>query len=120
MKDNKKELQKFSRNNIINALLKQGDWVVNDILFNLQRDGLDEAYIQLQKVDSERDKAFQEFFDWKQEMAKQYGNGQRVKLANIPNCEITKGAEFEQKYNQKCKVADLAQIKFDKIALIKE
>lgn len=97
-----KKLESYSKSEIIQAIRAVPKYMVNGLkVEKLVLDRLD--VIKSEKIFAEADKArrteidrMNEFFAWKKEMIKKYGDGERVSIKDIPFTDRQRGAKLQQ------------------------
>ena len=107
-----KELSKYSKEDIIEALGRQyqADFIISGIVDDLEYIASKRLLDEHGKAIKAREDAFGAYADWRNQMCIAYGDGKSVKLTNIPPKEITKGAALERAL----KSATEAEQKLDK------
>lgn len=92
-----KRLRKFSKNEIIDDVVRYG-WgnVVEDMLFRLETKAIKELRDIQTKAFDDTKSAFSAYEKWQQDMVNTYGDGKSVKMMNIPISELEKGAKLEK------------------------
>lgn len=96
--DTIKKLNKFSKEQIIKAILEShvSHFILDNLEYQAQQDLLNK---HSSAIDAER-AAAQACMDWRREMCERYGNGRNCKLKDIPNNEIMRGARLEAEWKE--------------------
>ncbi len=106
----KKELNKFSKEDIIDCLVEDSLFTFNEyqmktFIYKLQSrkrlNDLDREQAEFDKVSKESSEAMKLYSDWKTKVIEKYGKDGEVKLVDIPLEEIQIGAKFEADFNKK-------------------
>lgn len=89
----RKELEKYSKADIINALCAtfNADHVVRSMLCILSRKAFDRAQKAEEKAFNEEMDSSDQYLKWLKEMAEKYGDGRRVNFTTLPAAELKKG-----------------------------
>lgn len=108
----KKELSKFSKEDIIDCLIKDSlftfnDYRLNDFIRKLKSrkflNDLDRQQAEFERVSEESSVAMKLYFDWKKKVVEKYGKDGQVKLGDLPPDELQLGAKLEADYEKKNK-----------------
>lgn len=93
-----KKLSKYSKEDIIEALGKQyqADFIISGIINDLEQKDSQKTLDDHSKALDALISAREAFLKWRKEMCVRYGDGKTVKLSNIPQEEIKKGAVLER------------------------
>ncbi len=93
-----KELSKYSKEDIIEALGRQyqADFIISGIVGDLEYIASKRLLDDHGRAIKTREDAFGAYMEWRNQMCRAYGDGKSVKLLNIPPEEITKGAALER------------------------
>lgn len=93
-----KKLSKYSKEDIIEALGQQcqADFIIRGILNNLEYIASKRVFDDYDKAIKEHKDAFKAYMEWRKQICIAYGDGESIKLTNIPPEEITKGAALER------------------------
>lgn len=114
----KEKLQQFTKDEIIEAILKRARWhsllSVDEIVYEIKGDRRQKAFEKGQKARQHAIECMQKYFDWRKEVAQKYGNGESVKLKDIPFNELQKGAELEKKWIESDEARKKAEKEEDK------
>lgn len=106
----KKKLSKYSKADIIDAVCNEfmADHIVHGMLLFLEGR-------TMQRLMDEEDKAFKAqnaagdaYISWQADMIKRFGDGQSVKISDIPDSELQKGAKLGNAWKEAEKKADKA------------
>lgn len=105
----KKELSKFSKEDIIDCVIEEFYFYDNHRLNNFvsklkYRQKLRELEKQdreFSRVSQEQHEAMNLYFDWKKRVIDKYGKDGRVRLIDIPSEELKIGAQLEEDFNKK-------------------
>lgn len=108
----KKELSKFSKEDIIDCLIEDSlftfnDYRLNDFVRKLKSrkflNDLDRQQSEFERVSEESSVAMKLYFDWKKKVVEKYGKDGQVKLGDLPPDELQLGARLEADYVKKNK-----------------
>ena len=108
----KKELSKFSKEDIIDCLIEDSlftfnDYRLNDFIRKLKSrkflNDLDRQQAEFERVSEESSVAMKLYFDWKKKVGEKYGKDGQVKLGDLPPDELQLGARLEADYVKKNK-----------------
>lgn len=108
----KKELSKFSKEDIIDCLIEDSlftfnDYRLNDFIRKLKSrkflNDLDRQQVEFERVSEESSVAMKLYFDWKKKVVEKYGKDGQVKLGDLPPDELQLGARLEADYVKKNK-----------------
>ena len=108
----KKELSKFSKEDIIDCLIEDSlftfnDYRLNDFIRKLKSrkflNDLDRQQAEFERVSEESSVAMKLYFDWKKKVVEKYGKDGQVKLGDLPPDELQLGARLEADYVKKNK-----------------
>ena len=108
----KKELSKFSKEDIIDCLIEDSlftfnDYRLNDFIRKLKSrkflNDLDRQQAEFERVSEESSVAMKLYFDWKKKVVEKYGKDGQVKLRDLPPDELQLGARLEADYVKKNK-----------------
>lgn len=93
------KLDKFSKSQIIDVIIKKHPYQCNverliEDLEYLHDNELIKKHSD--SIDEER-KATHEYIKWQDEMIAKYGSNRKVRLVDIPNDELLRGADLESK-----------------------
>ena len=108
----KKELSKFSKEDIIDCLIEDSlftfnDYRLNDFIRKLKSrkflNDLDRQQAEFERVSEESSVAMKLYFDWKKKVVEKYGKDGQVKLGDLPRDELQLGARLEADYVKKNK-----------------
>ena len=108
----KKELSKFSKEDIIDCLIEDSlftfnDYRLNDFIRKLKSrkflNDLDRQQAEFERVSDESSVAMKLYFDWKKKVVEKYGKDGQVKLGDLPPDELQLGARLEADYVKKNK-----------------
>ena len=108
----KKELSKFSKEDIIDCLIEDSlftfnDYRLNDFIRKLKSrkflNDLDRQQAEFERVSAESSVAMKLYFDWKKKVVEKYGKDGQVKLGDLPPDELQLGARLEADYVKKNK-----------------
>ncbi len=108
----KKELSKFSKEDIIDCLIEDSlftfnDYRLNDFIRKLKSrkflNDLDRQQAEFERVSEESSVAMKLYFDWKKKVVEKYGKDGQVKLGDLPPDELQLGAKLEADYEKKNK-----------------
>ena len=108
----KKELSKFSKEDIIDCLIEDrlftfNDYRLNDFIRKLKSrkflNDLDRQQAEFERVSEESSVAMKLYFDWKKKVVEKYGKDGQVKLGDLPPDELQLGARLEADYVKKNK-----------------
>ena len=108
----KKELSKFSKEDIIDCLIEDSlftfnDYRLNDFIRKLKSrkflNDLDRQQAEFERVSEESSVAMKLYFDWKKKVVEKYGKDGQVKLGDLPPDELQLGARLEAYYVKKNK-----------------
>ena len=111
-KKKKKELSKFSKEDIIDCLIEDSlftfnDYRLNDFIRKLKSrkflNDLDRQQAEFERVSEESSVAMKLYFDWKKKVVEKYGKDGEVKLGDLPPDELQLGARLEADYVKKNK-----------------
>ena len=89
----KKELSKFSKEDIIDCLIEDSlftfnDYRLNDFIRKLKSrkflNDLDRQQAEFERVSEESSVAMKLYFDWKKKVVEKYGKDGQVKLGDLP------------------------------------
>jgi len=115
-----KKLESYSKDEIIKAIRSIPKYITH---------GLSIEKLVIERVeDVKRDKIFaeaqmarqteiarmNEFFNWKKEMIKRYGDGERVSLKDLPPIELERGAKLQKAWNDSENARVVAEKEEDK------
>lgn len=106
-KNLKKELEKYSKTDIISALCAtfNADHVVRSMLCILSRKAFDRAQQAEEKAFNEEMDANDQYLKWLKEMAEKYGDGRKVDFTTLPAAELKKGSELIKQVTKTRKAA---------------
>ena len=97
-----KKLENYSKSEIIQAIRKVPKYMthgtpIEELIID-QADCLkrEEIFAKAQMARETAINLMNEFFAWKKEMTKKYGNGERVSIKDIPLTDRQRGAELQQ------------------------
>lgn len=95
----KKRLKEFSKAQIINAIIKTYPYrnIVERLISNLEYLEKDEIIKKHSDAIDEESMATHQYLKWRDEMIQKYGTGGKVRLIDIPDNELVKGADLESK-----------------------
>ena len=108
----KKELSKFSKEDIIDCLIEDSlftfnDYRLNDFIRKLKSrkflNDLDRQQAEFERVSEESSVAMKLYFDLKKKVVEKYGKDGQVKLGDLPPDELQLGARLEADYVKKNK-----------------
>lgn len=108
----KKELSKFSKEDIIDCLIEDSlftfnDYRLNDFIRKLKSrkflNDLDRQQAEFERVSEESSVAMKLYFDWKKKVVEKYGKDGQVKLGDLPPDELQLKARLEADYVKKNK-----------------
>lgn len=97
-----KKLESYSKNEIIQAIRSVPKYITNGnsieklVISYAEDRKRDEVFAEAQMARQTAIERMNEFFNWKKEMIKKYGDGQRVSLKDLPRIEIERGAKLEK------------------------
>lgn len=94
-----KKLSKYSKKDIIEALSQQYQvdcFIISGILGELEYTASKRVLDDHDKAIKAHQDAFKAYIEWKKQICIAYGDGESVKLTNIPPEELTKGAALER------------------------
>lgn len=96
--DVKKKLRKCPKEDIIDCLVRhwEAEHIIQDILYTCEKKAIDKLYKGDRKAWDTYCEALKRYLKWKQEMCNRYGDGKAVKLTDIPQKEIERGARLER------------------------
>ena len=100
-----KKLESYSKAEIIKAIrsvpkyLVYGHNIEKLIFDRLEEERRDKAFAEAQLARQTAIDRMNEFFNWKKEMIKKYGDGKSVNLADVPSIEIERGAKLQKAWN---------------------
>lgn len=100
-RDHLKEIAKYSKEEIIEALGRQVIplVVLDNLLGDLEHLRIRKAIDEHKKAFEAEQAAFDAYMAWRKEKVAKYGDGKIVTLSNIPRAEITRGAALEKAWN---------------------
>lgn len=115
-----KKLESYSKAEIIQAIRNISRYMING--HNAEKLVLDQLdTIKQEKIFAEAQMARQtaiarmnEFFGWKKEMIKKYGDGQKVSLKDLPRIELERGAKLQKAWNDSENARKAAEKREDK------
>lgn len=92
-----KNLNSFTKTQIINAIVKTYPYkgMVERLISNLEYLERDEVLQKHKDAIEEESRATQEYIQWKRDMIQKYGTDGKVRLIDISNDELRKGADLE-------------------------
>lgn len=93
-----KKLSAYKKEEIIKALGRsyQSEYIAEQMLDYLESKKEKDLLDRHRKAIDKEITARKAFMDWKNEMCEKYGDGQTVKLLNIPPTDINRGAALEK------------------------
>lgn len=94
-----KKLSKYSKKDIIEALGQQYQmdcFIISGILDELEYIASKRAFDDHDKAIKAHQDAFKAYMEWRKQICRAYGDGESIKLTNIPPEEIAKGAALER------------------------
>lgn len=94
-----KKLNKFSKAQIINAIVKTYSYrgIVERLISNLEYLEKDQILKKHSEAIKEESEITKQYFKWRGDMIEKYGENGKVRLIDIPNDELTKGADLESR-----------------------
>lgn len=94
----KNELKKYTKEDIIESLAYRWDagLIIPEIIQRCETRVFDRLVKAREKAQTDYDKKLSCYLKWRNEMCHKYGDGQTVKLADIPQKEISYGAKLER------------------------
>lgn len=106
--DVKRKLRKCPKEVIIDCLVRhwEAEHIIQEIIYKCDEKAKDKLYEEDQKAWETYNKALKRYYEWKQEMCSRYGDGKTVKLADIPQKEIERGARIERDFAKAAKNCD--------------
>ena len=100
-RDHLKEISKYSKEEIIEALGRQYIplVVLDSLLGDLEYRRRIKAIEEHKKAFEAEQAAFDAYMAWRKEIVAKYGDGKSVTISKIPRAEITRGADLEKAWN---------------------
>ena len=114
----KEKLQKFTKDEIIEAILKTTRWSsflsVDNIVDEIKSVSFNNAYEKAHKAREHAIECMQKYFDWRKEVVRKYGDGESARYKDIPIAELEKGADLEKKWKESEEARKKAEKEEDK------
>lgn len=106
--DIKKKLRKCPKEVIIDCLVRhwEAKHIIQEIIYNSDEKAKDKLHEEDKKAWETYNEALKRYLKWKQEMCNRYGDGKTVKLADVPQKEIERGAKLERDFAKAAKICD--------------
>lgn len=114
-----KKLESYSKAEIIQAIRDMRRYygienLENKVIDVIQEHGREKAFAEAHLTRQTSIDRMKEFFNWKKEMAKRYGDGVRFKLSDLPRLELERGANLENAWIASENARKAAEKKEDK------
>lgn len=116
-RDYMKEISKYSKEEIIEALARQYiplvalDGLLGDLEYRRRIKAIEER----KKATEKERAAFDAYMAWRKEMVAKYGDGKAVTISKIPFEELARGANLEKAWNTAREKERKASAKVDKL-----
>ena len=96
-----KKLESYSKSDIIKAIRKLERYYIakgleKNIIDSIQETQREKSFAEAQMARQASLDRMNDFFAWKKEVVKKYGNGERVNLKDLPRIELERGAKLEK------------------------
>lgn len=94
-----RRLNSFTKAQIINAIVKTYPYrgIAERLISNLEYLEKDEVLQKHRDAIEEESRSTQEYIKWRGDMIQKYGTDGKVRLIDIPNDELIKGADLESR-----------------------
>lgn len=108
----RKQLNKFSKSQIIDTIIKTYPFgsFTEKLITNLEYLHTDELNKKHSNAIKKEQKETHKYLQWKNEMISKYGSDGKVRLIDIPNDELLRGADLESKMKatreKECKLSE--------------
>ena len=116
-----KRLNIFSKNDIIKAVALYADectaW---NILYRLKDETWHKLHSAQRKAFDDAKTAIVNLANWQADMADRYGNGETVKIGNIPNKELRRGEKLELTVKEAFEIEEKIDKKINKLLKLYE
>ncbi len=115
-----KKLESYSKAEIIQAIRSIPKYMVyghdiEKVIFDrLEAEKRDKAFAEAQMARQTAIDRMNEFCNWKKEMIKKYGDGQKVSLKDLPHIELERGAKLQKAWNDSENAKKTAEKQEDK------
>ena len=111
-----KELLQYRKEDIVEALSRWdfGYHVIPNILYDLQKKRLEELRKEAEDASQQAIDATERYYAWWGEMAKRFGDGNIVRLQDIPQKEFDEGLRLEADLKRKTEKSSSAQERFER------
>lgn len=98
----REKLKQFTKEELIEAIIKISRWSsfisADHIVEEIKEFRRKTAFEKGQQARQHAIDCMQKYFDWRKRVIDTYGNGESVKLKDVPFDEVQKGAELEKKW----------------------
>lgn len=96
-----KKLESYSKIEIIQAIRKIERYYIakgleKNIIDIIEESKIEKAFAEARMARQTSIDRMNEFFNWKKEMAKKYGDGTRFSLKDLSSIELERGAKLQQ------------------------
>lgn len=114
-----KRLNIFSKNDIIKAVALYADkCTVWNILYRLEDETYHKLHSAQRKAFDDVKTAIDNLSKWQADMADRYGNGETVKIGNIPSEELKRGEKLELTVKEAFEIKEKIDKKINKLLRI--
>lgn len=116
-RDYLKEISKYSKKEIIEALGRQyiPPVALDNLLGDLEYRRTIKAIDESKKATEKEHAAFDAYMAWRKEMVAKYGDGKAVTISKIPFEELARGTNLEKAWNAAREKEQKASAKVDKL-----
>lgn len=121
-KENLKELAKYPKNEIIEALGNQygSDFIVANMIVELSSKETQKALDEHEEALRAETEAREAYINWLNEMCVKYGDGKKVNVFSLPRAEISHGAKLETALKKATETERRLDAKVSKLLKLKE
>ena len=96
-----KKLDGYTKAEVITALVRNFHGSdIDRLICYLESERLKDIIAKQEKADADETAAMQAYLGWRRELIKKYGDGEQVRLIDLPRDEIIRGAALEKAWTE--------------------